>query len=137
MKYLLPGAMMLSFLVSVPNLDAADKQYQSGRIVNVEKKSHEKILYYLVNTPVTQEDPYYELFLQLNNFVYGCEYTPRHTADKLPEDWLPDTAVQIRVADKRHLFVEGPDGIELKLIVLKRTPGTPETTAPKPAPVQN
>lgn len=129
--------MMLSILVSVPNLGAADKQYQSGRILNVEKKSHEKILYYLVNTPVTQEDPYYELLLQLNNFVYDCEYTPRHAADKLPEGWLPDTEAKIRVADKRHLFVEGPDGFELQLIVLKRTPGTPETTAPKPAPVQN
>ena len=137
MKYLLPGAMMLSFLLSVPNLGAADKQYQSGRILNVEKKSHERILYYLVNTPVTQEDPYYELSLQLNNSVYECEYTPRHAADKLPEDWLPDAEVKIKVADKRHLFVEGPDGTELHLTVLKRTPGTPETTSPKPAPVHN
>jgi len=134
MKYLLPGALMLSFLVSVPNLGAADKQYQSGRIVNVERKSHEKILYYLVNTPVTQEDPYYELLLQLNNFVYDCEYTPRHAADKLPEDWLPDTGVKIKVADKRHLFVEGPDGIELQLIVLKSTRDRPKRRLPNPHP---
>jgi hypothetical protein len=76
MKYVLPGALMLAFLVSVLNLGAADKQYQSGRIVNVERKSHERILYYLVNTPVAQEDLYYELLLQLNNAVYDCEYTP-------------------------------------------------------------
>jgi hypothetical protein len=137
MKYLLPIAMLLSFLVSVPSLDAAGKQYETGRIVDVEKKSHEKILYYLVNTPVMQEDPYYELQLQLNNFLYECEYTPRHAADKLPEDWLPETEVKIKVADKRHLSVKGPDGFELELIVVKRTPATPETAPPKPASVQN
>jgi hypothetical protein len=89
MKYLLPIAMLLSFLVSVPSLDAAGKQYETGRIVDVEKKTHEKILYYLVNTPVMQEDPYYELQLQLNNFLYECEYTPRHAADNCPRTGCP------------------------------------------------
>ncbi len=31
------------------------------KIITVEKKFHERVLYYLVNTPVTQDDPYYEL----------------------------------------------------------------------------
>ncbi len=137
MKYFLPSAMLLSFLVSVPSLGAADKQYETGRIVDVEKKSHEKVLYYLVNTPVMQEDPYYALQLQGKVFLYECEYTPRHAAEKLPEDWLPEAEVRIKVTDKRHLSVKGPDGFELELIVVKRTPTTPETAPPKPASVQN
>jgi hypothetical protein len=137
MKYLLASAALLSCLISLPNLKAAEKQYETGRIVNVEKKYHERVLYYLGNTPVTQDDPYYELVLQLNNFDYECEYTPRHAADELPEGWNPDTAVQIKVMDKRHMFVRQPGGTELQLLIVKRIPGTAATAVPKPAPVQN
>ena len=65
---------------------------------------------------MTQEDPYYELLLQLNNFVYECAIHSPHAADKLPEDWLPDTEVKTTLTNV-ILFVEGPDGIELQLIV--------------------
>ena len=136
MKGLLAISVLLSSLLSLPGL-AADKQYETARIVNIEKKSHERILYYLVNTPVTQDDPYYQLELQLNSFVYLCEYTPRHAADSLPDDWLPGTEVKMKLADKRHVSVKGPGGFELQLIIVKRTPGTAETAAPKPASVQN
>ncbi len=55
----------------------------------VEKKSHERVLYYLVNTPVTQDDPYYEISLQQGTWLYLAEYTPRHAADSLPDEWKP------------------------------------------------
>jgi len=137
MKCLLAISVLLLSLLCLPGWAAVDKEYETGRIVNVEKKSHERILYYLVNTPVTQDDPYYQLELQLNSFVYQCEYTPRHAADSLPDDWLPGTEVKMKLADKRHVSVKGPGGFELQLIIVKRTPGTAETAAPKPASVQN
>jgi hypothetical protein len=40
-------------------LYAANKPYQTGRIIAVQRKSREHILYYVVNTPVTKDDPYY------------------------------------------------------------------------------
>jgi hypothetical protein len=137
MKGLLAISVLLLSVLSLLGLAATDKLYETGRIVNVEKKSHERILYYLVNTPVTQDDPYFEVSLQLNNFVYQCEYTPRHAADSLPDDWLPGTEVKMKLADKRHVSVKGPGGFELQLIIVKRTLGTVETAAPKPASVQN
>jgi hypothetical protein len=137
MKYVWASAVLVSCLISLPSLKAAEKQYETGRIVNLEKKFHERVLYYLVNTPVTQDDPYYELVLQLNNFIYECEYTPRHAADELPDGWNPETAVQIKIADKRHIFVKRPGGTELQLLIVKRIPGTASTAVPKPAPVQN
>jgi hypothetical protein len=129
-------AVLLVVLVSLPNLQAAEQQYAAGRIVNVEKKSRERVLYYLVNTPVTQDDPYYEVLLQQDNWRYLSEYTPRHAADSFPDDWKPSTEVQMKLADKHHMFVKGPGGLELQLTVVKRIPAPPEMDAPKAAPVQ-
>ena|SRR5258708_3984105 len=136
MKHVWAIALLLVVLVSLPGLRAAEKQYAGGRIVNVEKKSHERVLYYLVNTPVTQDDPYYEVLLQQDNWLYLSEYTPRHAADSLPDDWKPSTEIQMKLADKRHVFVKGPGGLELQLLIVKRIPAPPEMDAPKVAPVQ-
>ncbi len=127
---------LLAVLISLPDLQAAEKQYEKGRIVTVEKKARERVLYYLVNTPVTQDDPYYELSLQQSNWLYLAEYTPRHAADSLPDEWKPGTEVQMKLADKHHAWVKGPGGNELQLTVVKRVPVTGDMAAPNAVPVQ-
>ena len=82
MKYFWTIAVLLAVSGSLPSLQAAEKQYGPGRIVGIEKKARERVLYYLVNTPVTQDDPYYELSLQQSNWVYLAEYTPRHACPR-------------------------------------------------------
>ena len=127
---------LLVFLVCLPALEAAESRYETGRIVAVEKKSHERVLYYLVNTPVTRDDPYYELSLQVNQWVYLAEYTPRHVGDNLPDDWKPGVQVEMKIADKHHAWVRGPGGFELQLAVVKRIPAAGDTVTPNPVPVQ-
>jgi hypothetical protein len=136
MKNLWARAGLLAFLISLPGLKAAEKQYQTGQIVSVEKKSRERVLYYLVNTPVTQDDPYYEVQLQQNAWLYRAEYTPRHSGDSLPDDWEPGAEVQMKISDKHHVWVKKSTGPELQLVVLKRVPATGEVDAPQPAPTQ-
>ena len=99
MKHFWAVAALLVVVVSVPWLQAAEKQYGPGRIVDVEKKARERILYYLVNTPVTQDDPYYELSVQQGTWLYFAEYTPRHAADSLSEEWKPGAEVELKVTD--------------------------------------
>ena len=82
MKHLWAIALLL-MLLSLPGLEAAEQQYGPGRIVSLEKKAHERVLYYLVNTPVTQDDPYYEISLQQGTWLYLAEYTPRHAAGRM------------------------------------------------------
>lgn len=135
MKNLGASAALLAFLISLPGLQAAEKQYEKGRIVSIEKKSHERVLYYLVNTPVTQDDPYYEVLLQQNSWLYRAEYTPRHSADSLPDDWEPGAEVQMKLSDKHHVWVKESTGPELQLLVVKRVPAG-EMDAPKPAPTR-
>lgn len=129
-------AVLLMLLLSVPALQAAEKQYGPGRIVSLEKKAHERVLYYLVNTPVTQDDPYYEISLQQGTWLYLAEYTPRHAADSVPDEWKPGADIQIKLTDKHHAWVRSAGGPDLQVIVLKRVPVTGDAAAPDPASVQ-
>ncbi len=131
MKHFWAIAALLVVLVSLSSLQAAEKQYGPGRIVGVEKKAHERILYYLVNTPVTQDDPYYELSLQQTNWLYLAEYTPRHAADSLPDDWKPGAEVQMKLTDKHHAWVKSPGGPELQVTVVKRLPANGDMAVQK------
>ena len=117
--------------VMLSSLYAIEKQYQTGKIVEVQQKAHTRVLYYLVNTPVTQDDPYYEVCLQFKDMIYVGEYIPRHASDTLPEDWKVGSELQAR-RDKHHMFVKRPGGAELDLIIIKRVSASPEKTASDP-----
>ena len=95
--------------------------YVDGSIVNVQKKVNTRVLYYIVNTPVTRDDPYYEVQMRVKDTVYTAQYTPRHEDDSILEDYRPETKVQARV-EKRHLFLKRGDGNDLDLIIVKRAP---------------
>ena len=136
MKRILSSAALLALLLFFPRLYAAEKQYEPGRIVTVEKKFHERVLYYLVNTPITQDDPYYEVTLQLGNLVLLTEFSPRHAADDLPDGWTDNAKVQIKVSDKHHVWVRREGGMELQLLLVKRLPATETAADPEPAPVK-
>jgi hypothetical protein len=136
MKRILASAALLVLLAFSSRLYAAEKQYEPGRIVTVEKKFHERVLYYLVNTPITQDDPYYEVTLQLGNLALLTEFTPRHAADDLPDGWTDNAKVQIKVTDKHHVWVKRDGGTELQLLLVKRLPATETAADPEPAPVR-
>ena len=136
MKRMLSSTALLVFLLSSSHLYAAEKQYEPGRIVTVEKKFHERVLYYLVNTPITQDDPYYEITLQVDNIVLLTEFTPRHAADDLPDGWKDNAQVQMKVTDKHHVWVKQDGGMELQLLIVKRMPATTPSAAPEPAPAK-
>jgi hypothetical protein len=137
MKPFLASAALLAIAITTASLFAAEKPYEKAQIVEVEKKAHTRVLYYLVNTPVTQDDPYYEISLQLNDGFYETEYTPRHAADSWPEDWRSGAEVQAKLTNKRHISVKGPGGREVELVVVKRVPATAETPGSKPTSPKN
>lgn len=111
----------LVLTTAMPGLAATAKPYQRGEIVGVEKKTRTQTLYYLVNTPVTKDELYYELSVKVNQTIYVGEYTPRHAADTLPESWSQGTAVEVKV-DKRHFYVKSPGDDEIDFAVVKHMP---------------
>lgn len=132
---------LLSFILTialVPALLAVENKYQAGTIVDIQQKAHTRVLYYLVNTPVTQDDPYFEVSIQFKDMVYIAEYTPRHSADGLPDDWKADAPVEGRI-EKHHLYLKRPGGVDLDLTIIKHTAAGParKTAESTPAAVKN
>ncbi len=125
---------VLALLVAmVPSLQAVEKQYTAGKIIDVQQKANTKVLYYLVNTPITQDQPYYEVSVQLKDTIYLGRYTPPHSGDTLPEEWQPGSSVQVRV-DAHHLFLRKPSGVDVEFAIAKRTGVNREPKPSEPTP---
>jgi len=105
-------------------VQAVERPYQTGKIVDVQRKVDTRILYNLVNTPVTEDDPYYEISVQLGSTVYRGLNRPRTKADTLPQDWKPGVEVQVKV-EGRHFYVKGPNGSDWEFAIAKRIAATP------------
>jgi hypothetical protein len=115
---------ILGFLVVIALFSVAfgvQSPYLDGSVIEVQKKATTRVLYYIVNTPVTQDDPYYEVQVRFKDTVYTAQYTPRHEEDSFLEDYKPETKVQARV-EKRHLFLKREGGNDLDLVIVKRAP---------------
>ena len=120
---------------AVPGLSALEKQYQMGQIVDIQQKSNTRVLYYQVNTPITKDEPYFEVSVQVKDMIYTGDYTPRHAADTLPDEWnLPHAEVRLRL-EKRSMFLTRPTGTELQFVITKRVAVSPaQKTSESPSP---
>lgn len=120
-----PTAVFLGFLLWVSGLYAAEKPYVTGKIVNCQQKTRTRILYYQVDTPITKDDPYYEISVQVQDTVYTGEHNPHHAADTLPGEWMvPGAEVRLRL-EKHYMFLTKPEGGELQFEITKRSAATP------------
>ena len=121
--------------LAAAQLWAAAKTFQVGSIVDIQEKTNTRVLYYVVNTPVTKDEPYYEISVQIKDLLYIGRYIPRHPDDTLMEEWKAGSAVEARV-EGRHLFLKRSSGAELELVIVRQTSvkigqGTP-VAAPAP-----
>jgi hypothetical protein len=124
---------LLLAVIAVPASYAAEKLYQTGKIVDIQQKTNTRILYYQVNTPITKDEPYYEVSVQVNDTIYVGNYTPRHSADTLPEEWnVPQAEVRLRL-EKHSMFLTRPVGAELQFVITKRISVTPQKSSDPPS----
>jgi len=107
---------VLVFLLAISWSQAAQSGYQEGLVTRVEKKAHDRILYYLVNTPVMTEDPFYEISVRVNNTIYVGECPLRQSEDELPFDWKAGDIVRVLI-DKAHMQIQRPAGGSLKMVI--------------------
>jgi hypothetical protein len=112
-------ASLLILLLQV-NLTAAEKQYESGQIVDVQQKINTRILYYIADTPVTKDEPYFEISVQSKSMQYLGKYIPRHADETLPVEWQAGAAVDMRT-DAHHLYLRKYSGVEIEFALVKRT----------------
>jgi hypothetical protein len=117
--------LVLLLAVALPNVYAAEKLYQTGKIVDIQRKMTSRVLYYQVDTPITKDEPYYEVSVQIKDTIYVGDYAPRHSTDTLPEEWnVPRTEVRSRL-DKHFMFLTRPTGTEVQFVIVKRIPMAP------------
>jgi hypothetical protein len=104
---------------------AVESTYFPLTIVRAELKTRDRVVYWVVNTPLYHEDPYFEVAVRAAGTVVVGERDPRNAHEMLPEDWKPGARVQGRI-DKHHLFLRRPNGTEVRFIITRRTKATPE-----------
>ena len=107
-------------VLSLP-LSGVEKPYVTGKVLDVEQKSRDKVDMYLVNTPVLTAVPYFQISVEFGNIRYVAEYQPRHSAEELPESWRAGADVQGRV-EKHYLYLQRPEGSEVKWIITRKIP---------------
>jgi hypothetical protein len=123
---------LLLAAVSIPNLYAVERQNQTGKIVDIQQKTNTRVLYYQVNTPITKDEPYFEVSVQVKDTIYVGDYTPRHSADTLPEEWnVPQAEVRLRL-EKHYMFLTRPTGTELQFVITKRVAVAPAQKISEP-----
>jgi len=104
---------------------------QHGVMLAVEKKSRSHTQYYIVNTPVGVEEPYFEAEIDSAGYVYTAEYEPRKGEEVIPDGCLAGQAVKVRV-DHRNLFVLCRDSdVEMHWQIQKKKHSAPDSEAPK------
>ena len=99
---------------------AVESGYQTLTIVRSEEKVHDRVVAWVVDTPIYRQDPYFEVLVQAGEAMLQGEYEPRNAWETLPVFWKPGTKVQGRI-EKRSLFLQRPNGTEIRFVIVKRT----------------
>jgi len=119
------GLVFLLAVVANPGFCAVEKAYEAGKIVDMQQKANTRILYYQVNTPITEDEPYFEVSVQIKDTTYVGDYTPRRLKNAIPEEWnVPPVEVRVRL-EKHSMFLTRPTGGELQFVIIKRTAVAP------------
>src|SRR5229473_7258319 len=116
---------LVLFLGSGASSFAVESNYFPLTIVRAELKTRDRVVYWIVNTPLYHEDPYFEVAVRAAGTLVVGEREPRNAHEMLPEYWKPGVVVQGRV-DRHHLFLRRPNGTDVRFIITRRTKASPE-----------
>ena len=89
-------------------------------IVRAEEKKRDRVVAWVNDTPIYQQDPYFEVAVRAGDQVLEGEYEPQSQWETLPVFWKPGVQVQGRVRG-HSLFLKRPNGAEIRFVILKRT----------------
>lgn len=98
---------------------APTDSWELGRIVDVRKDVNTKTLYWMVNTPVTEDATTYTISVHVKNRILTGKYQLDHPQGPPPETWVQDFVVKTQV-DGDNLYLRPPAGNDFKLKIVKR-----------------
>lgn len=114
------GFLLTLVLLLAAGLAAVQSGFQAMTIVRASQKTRDRVIYYVVNTPLYHEDPYLEVEVSVAGTNIVAEYELRDAWEMLPEPWKPGAVVQGRI-EGHSLFLKLPNGTELRFVIVKRT----------------
>jgi hypothetical protein len=114
-----PGIVLLIGSLLAPPLGSSNDAWQTGRIVDVQKNVTTKTLYWLVNTPVTQDETTYTVSVHLKDKVFTGAYEAGRVQGAPPEEWVKDRPVKVQIDDDL-MYLRAPAGNQFKLNIVKR-----------------
>ncbi len=97
------------------------REYVSGRILEIRQLERDRVQLYVVNTAIMTEEPYYTLAVDLHGTRYEGEFLPRNSHEMLPSFWKAEQDIALRL-DKHFMYVKREDGSEVKFLVLNKSP---------------
>jgi hypothetical protein len=89
-------------------------------ILRAEEKKRDRVVAWVHDTPIYQQDPYFEVAVRAGDQVLEGEYEPQSQWETLPEFWKSGVQVQGRVRG-HSLFLKRPNGVEIRFVILKHT----------------
>lgn len=99
---------------------AVESGYQPMTIVRAEQKTRDRVVAWLVDTPIYQQDVYFEVAVRVAGNLLEAECEPHNLWETLPVFWKPGVKVQGRVRG-HSLFLKRPNGVEMRFVILKRS----------------
>ncbi|SRR5258708_9166291 len=110
----------LLLLILGVSLDAVESGELPMTIVRAEQKLRDRVVAWVNDTPIYQQDPYFEVAVRSGDQILEAEYEPSSAWETLPVFWKPGVEVQGRVHG-HSLFLKRPNGVEIRFVILKRT----------------
>ena len=100
---------------------------QRMTIVSAETKLRDRVVAWVNDTPIYNQDPYFEVTVRAGQKVFRAERDPEHPYEMLPVFWRPGVTVQGRVQG-HSLYLKRPNGAEMRFVILKRSTAPPEAS---------
>jgi hypothetical protein len=117
---------LLSFLLCLSFLAAAQATSQFGRIVDIKKAVTNYTKAWVVNTPVSDERTVYKITMHIPAGLVTGEYEVSPEQSEPPADWVNGYALKVNVAGD-SMDLRGPTGNrQLHVIQRKSAPNTVE-----------
>ena len=112
-------SLFLGLVCAVSPVFSADQDWQVGRILSVQRVDQSKTLYWIANTPVSQDQTLYAIIVHLQDKIYYGSYTPAKSSTAPPEIWVKEHPVRVQIAGE-SMYLRTPAGPDLKVNIVKK-----------------
>jgi hypothetical protein len=108
-------------LVALSAAYSVQREYVTGKIVEIQQRERDKVQLYIVNTPIMIAEPYFTITVDVNGVRCEGEFLPHSMREFFPGQWSPGDDVELRL-DKHFMYLKREDGSEAKFLILDKRP---------------